>query len=100
MSIPKLPKPVGAIPSKSVLAQNLQKHRLALGFTQEELSYHSGLHRTAVGHIEKARRNVTLETLDALAGALHVAPKELLEPIEVDTSEQTPVAHDAKQQQP
>ena len=78
MVIPKLPKPVPAIPSKSLLAANLVRYRRALGLSQEDLSYRSGLHRTAVGHIEKAHRNVTFETLDALAGALDVSPSSLL----------------------
>lgn len=88
MPIPKLPKPAQAVPLKVVLAYQLKKYRGKMGCSQEELSYLAGIHRTAVGHIEGARRNVTLETLEALAGALQVAPNKLLElPAELQQQE-------------
>ena len=78
MPIAKPPKPAPTISSKTLLAANILKYRLALGLTQEELCHHAGLHRAVVGHIENARRNVTLETLDALASALNVSSSSLL----------------------
>lgn len=79
MQIPKLPKPKLDIPLSSVLAENLAMYRQMRGLTQESLSYKSGLHRSAVNYIELRKRNVTLETLEALAAALEVAPSKLIE---------------------
>lgn len=80
MQIPKLPKPKLDVPLSSVLAENLARYRKMRGLTQELLSYKSGLHRSAVNYIELKKRNVTLETLEALAVALDVEPFKLIEP--------------------
>lgn len=47
--------------------------------SQEDLSYLSGLSRTVVGHIERQQRNVTLETLEALAAGLKISVRELFD---------------------
>lgn len=78
MPIPKLPKPVPEVRAKDILAVNLRKYRHAQGLTQEALSYEAGMDRSAVGHIERGERNVTLSTLDRLAEALSVTPFQLV----------------------
>ncbi|WP_052052771.1 MULTISPECIES: helix-turn-helix domain-containing protein [Comamonas] len=72
MPIPKKQKPKLDIPARSLLASNLVQLRKEKKWTQEELSYEAGLHRTMVGQIERQGRNVTLETLESLAAALEV----------------------------
>ncbi|MGH9815884.1 MAG: helix-turn-helix domain-containing protein [Candidatus Acidiferrales bacterium] len=52
--------------------------RLRLGLSQEDLAEKCGLHRTYVGAIERAERNITLSTLNRLAVALAVSPEELI----------------------
>ena len=47
--------------------------------SQEDLSYLAGLSRTVVSHIERKQRNVTLETLEALAAALNIPVRDLLD---------------------
>lgn len=52
--------------------------RLERGLTQEKLADLAGMHFTAIGHIERASRSSTLETILKLAKALEVQPRELI----------------------
>ena len=61
-----------------LLARNLHALRRSRGWSQEEMAEKCGLHRTYVGAIERGERNVTLETLNALALALGVSAAELI----------------------
>ncbi len=56
----------------------VKRLRLARGMSQEDLAHASNLHRTHISLIERARRSVQLETLEKLAIALGVQPRELL----------------------
>jgi transcriptional regulator with XRE-family HTH domain len=62
------------------LAKNVKQRRSELGLSQEALAAASGLHRTYIGAVERAERNVSLTTLEGLARGLAVAASELLEP--------------------
>jgi transcriptional regulator with XRE-family HTH domain len=64
---------------QGIIAANVKRLRLGLGLSQEELSHVSGYHRTYVGMIERGERNISIATLEALAGALGVDPRDLLE---------------------
>jgi len=66
--------------SRKVLAANLRAHRNRLGLSQEALADRAGLHRTYVGSIERSERNVSIDNIDKLAGALGVSPARLLTP--------------------
>lgn len=46
--------------------------------SQEELSFKADLHRTYIGMIERAEKNITLVNIDKIAKALNVEIKELL----------------------
>jgi transcriptional regulator with XRE-family HTH domain len=71
----KARKPSGL---KGVIAKNVARLRGAMGISQEELAHISGYHRTYVGMIERGERNISIATLEALAGALGVEPHRLL----------------------
>lgn len=64
---------------QGIIAANVKRLRLGLGISQEELSHVCGYHRTYVGMIERGERNISIATLEALAGALGVAPQRLLD---------------------
>jgi transcriptional regulator with XRE-family HTH domain len=42
------------------------------GLSQEELSYKADLHRTYIGMIERAEKNITLTNIEKIAKALDV----------------------------
>jgi transcriptional regulator with XRE-family HTH domain len=47
------------------------------GLSQEELSYKAELHRTYIGMIERAEKNITLTNIEKIAKALDVDIKKL-----------------------
>lgn len=55
-----------------IFGQNVQKYRKAIGLSQEQLADKAGLHRTYIGMIERAEKNVTLRNIQKLANALEV----------------------------
>ena len=61
-----------------VIGQNLKKARLAKGWSQEQLSFESGLHRTYVGAVERGERNITVINLRKLAAVLGVKLSSLV----------------------
>jgi transcriptional regulator with XRE-family HTH domain len=64
---------------QGIIAGNVRRLRKARGLSQEGLAEVCGYHRTYIGGIERGERNITIATLEALAGALGVAPVRLLE---------------------
>lgn len=81
MSLPKKEKPRLTIAARELVAFNVHRLRTQRGWQQELLSYESGLHRAIIGHLENSRRNVTIDTLEAIAGALEAEMYELFLPI-------------------
>lgn len=57
---------------------NLQKIRKGKHISQEKLAEMAGVHRTYVGMIERAEKNITLRNMERLAKALDVHITELL----------------------
>ena len=47
------------------------------GLSQEELSFKTGLHRTYIGMIERAEKNITLTNIEKIAKALDIDIKNL-----------------------
>lgn len=55
---------------RAVLAKNMRHLRAELGISQEGLADEAGLHRTYVGAIERAERNVSVDNIEKIARAL------------------------------
>lgn len=60
------------------LGLNLQRLRRERAWSQEDLAFESGLHRTYVSGIERGVRNPTVLILERLARTLAVPASELL----------------------
>ena len=69
---------------RRILAYNLRSFRVANNISQEELANRCGLHRTYIGSVERAERNVTLSTLEALASVLGISVPDIMTKRESD----------------
>lgn len=56
----------------------VRQERERHGISQEELAHRAGVHRTYVGMIERAEKNVTLKSMEKIARALHMDVAELI----------------------
>jgi transcriptional regulator with XRE-family HTH domain len=65
---------------RKTLANNLRRYRANLGLSQDGLAHDAGLHRTFVGAVERAERNISLDNVEKLATALGIEAFELLRP--------------------
>jgi transcriptional regulator with XRE-family HTH domain len=63
---------------KQILASNLRRERERLKISQELLAERAGLHRTYVGAVERAERNISIDNIEKLAAALGRTIPELL----------------------
>ena len=52
--------------------QKVREERTQLGLSQEELASRAGVHRTYIGMIERAEKNITLENIEKIAKALKI----------------------------
>ena len=57
--------------------ERVREIRKRKGLSQEELSFKADLHRTYIGMIERAEKNITLTNIEKIAKALDVSIKEL-----------------------
>jgi transcriptional regulator with XRE-family HTH domain len=59
--------------------QRIKTERIRRGLSQEALGDLAGLHRTYIGMIERAEKNITLSSIEKLAKALKMDIKDLLD---------------------
>ena len=65
--------------ARRIFAENLRKARQAKKLSQEDLAELAGLHRTYVGSVERAERNVSIDNMERLAAAVGGALPLLLQ---------------------
>ena len=58
--------------------EKVREERHKQGFSQEELASRAGVHRTYIGMIERAEKNITLESIEKVAKALGLKISEFL----------------------
>ena len=62
----------------NLLGENVRKYRRLLNISQEELAHRADLHRTYIGMIVRAEKNITLVNIEKIANALEVNIEDLL----------------------
>ncbi|NTW89751.1 MAG: helix-turn-helix transcriptional regulator [Candidatus Moranbacteria bacterium] len=55
----------------------VREERQKRGLSQEELAVRAGVHRTYIGMIERAEKNITLDNIEKIAGALEMKLAEI-----------------------
>lgn len=60
------------------LGANLRQAREAKGWSQEELAFRCGVHRTYVGAVERGEYNVTILTLRKFTKALGITLRDAI----------------------
>jgi transcriptional regulator with XRE-family HTH domain len=58
--------------------ERLRELRTQKGLSQEQLAHDANVHRTYIGMIERAEKNITLGNIEKIAKALNVNITELL----------------------
>ncbi len=61
-----------------LFGRNVQKHRKRQKLSQENLAELAGVHRTYIGMVERAEKNITLCNMEKIADALKISISELL----------------------
>ncbi len=64
--------------ARHIFAERLRKARLAKKLSQEDLAELANLHRTYVGSVERAERNVSIDNMERLAAAVGIPLPRLL----------------------
>lgn len=79
----------GAAPvnGRLLLAVNLRRLRGDRALSQEALADRAGIHRTYLGSVERAERNIAIDNICRLAWALGVDVRELLNPARMPARE-------------
>ncbi len=65
--------------ARRIFAENLRKARHEKGLSQEDFAELANLHRTYVGSVERAERNVSIDNMERLAAAAGVSLPSLLQ---------------------
>lgn len=63
-----------------VFGNRIRQLRLEMRLSQEELAEKAGVHRTYIGMIERAEKNITLCNIEKIASALNIRLTDLFDP--------------------
>lgn len=72
------------------IGEQVRAHRTRLGLTQDQLGQKSGLHRVAIGYLERGATTPSVLTLSVVAEALEIPVSELLDGYELDRTQVEP----------
>ncbi len=62
----------------TAFGRRVREIRKEKGLSQEQLSFKTDLHRTYIGMIERAEKNITLVNIEKIANALEINISELV----------------------
>lgn len=76
-----------------ILGQRIRNYRTAKHLSQEKLAELSGHHPTYIGQIERAEKNVSVESIEKISTALNVSLSKLFEKLgaEDDATQSIPL---------
>lgn len=60
-----------------LFGQRIRQIRVEKNMSQEEFAWMVGLHRTYLGQVERAEKNITLKNIEKICKALNIDPREL-----------------------
>lgn len=66
--------------ARELVALNMIRLRAKKGWSQDALALEAGLHRTFIAHVERHKRNISLDNIEKIALALEVPIGELFTP--------------------
>jgi ribosome-binding protein aMBF1 (putative translation factor) len=75
---PQSSSPDRPVDGRRLIAVNVRRLRAQRGLSQEALADRAGMHRTYLGSVERAERNVSIDNVCRLAWALGVDVRRLL----------------------
>lgn len=62
-----------------LFGKRIQQIRKTMDLTQDEFAKLIGFHRTFIGQVERAEKNVTLKTIDQICTKLNMSVEELFD---------------------
>ncbi|ANP88268.1 helix-turn-helix domain-containing protein [Rhizobium leguminosarum] len=77
--------------ARQTIGWNLRRLRVAKGLSQERLALAAEIDRSYVGRVERGAENVTVSTLEALAGVLQVHVSALLQHVDDAAAKPAPL---------
>jgi len=63
---------------KKEIPELVTRHRKKSGLSQEQLAEKANVHRTYIGMIERAEKNITLANIEKIAKALKIKISDLI----------------------
>lgn len=63
-----------------LFGNRIRQLRLEMHLSQEELADKAGMHRTYIGMIERAEKNITLVNIEKISKALNIRLTDLFDP--------------------
>lgn len=63
--------------------ERVREIRKEKGLSQEELAHKADLHRTYIGMIERAEKNITLVNIEKITNALEISIKDIFNGITI-----------------
>ena len=75
-----MPTTTPPLPTREIFARNLRRARRMKDLSQEALAFEAGITRGYLSRVERAAVNVSIDNLDALAKAVRVPLRDLIDP--------------------
>jgi transcriptional regulator with XRE-family HTH domain len=72
-------KPKKPVSVPEIIGDNLARHRLAKGLSQETVAHRSGKHRSEISLLELGKRMPRVDTVARVAGAIGITMAQALE---------------------